>query len=219
VVAGGLDRPYPARHRALWRQVGAAGVLLSEAPLGTPNDAWRFPSRNRVLAAIADVVVVVESHPTGGSMITADEALKRGRTVLAVPGPIRSPASAGTNQLFRDGAGPACETADILAALALHHAGPMLLTPVAQAACASAPASSPASASVPLSPETVVVFEAVDWSPTSTQQVLARTGMSLGTVAAALARLEMGGRVRGLGGWWERISPPGAVHGGPTLDG
>jgi DNA processing protein len=192
VVAGGLDRPYPVRHRHLWDEVAAAGLLLSEAPLGTPNEAWRFPARNRIIAALADVVVVIESHAGGGSMITADEALARGRTVLAVPGPIRSPASAGTNSLLRDGAGPACDVADVLAALSLHHAAPRQ---------AEVPA--------PPEPELAPILEAVDWSATSIEQVMLRTGQPPGVVAAALARLEMGGWISGSGGWWQRTDARG----------
>lgn len=207
VVAGGLDRPYPSRHRFLWRQVGTAGALLSEAPLGTPNESWRFPARNRVIAALADVIVVVESHKTGGSMITAEEALNRGRTVLAVPGPIRSPSSAGTNALLRDGAGPACDVDDILAALALTHAG--LERPAA--------ADPPDLPRPP--PELAPILAAVDWAPTATEQVLIRTGRPPGEVTAALARLEIEGWVRSLGGWWERVNPPEGGFARPTVGG
>jgi DNA processing protein len=205
VVAGGLDRPYPQRHRQLWRQVAQVGLLVSEAPLGTANEGWRFPARNRVLAALADVVVVVESHDGGGSMITADAALARGRTVLAVPGSIRSPASAGTNRLFREGAGPACDTADILAALALDVPG--LRSPVDRRTPPGAPADT--------------VLAAVDWGPTATETIVVRTGLTPVVVVTALTELEMTGWVRSGAGWWERLappSPPAGASGGHTLE-
>ena len=70
VVGSGLDVVYPRRNAALWREVERRGVLLGEAPLGAPPERWRFPARNRMIAAIADVVVVVESRDAGGSMHT-----------------------------------------------------------------------------------------------------------------------------------------------------
>ncbi len=79
VVAGGLDRPLPAPPRAL---VGAgrprSGVIVSESPAGVPTEKWRFPVRNRLLAALSDVVVVVESRHHGGSRHTVEAAMDRG---------------------------------------------------------------------------------------------------------------------------------------------
>ncbi len=119
VVASGVDVPYPRRHADLWEEVAAAGAVVSEAPPGSAAQAWRFPSRNRIIAGLADLVVVVESHARGGSMITVEAALARGRDVRAVPGPVHSPASAGTNQLLYDGAGPVRGAQDVLDALGL----------------------------------------------------------------------------------------------------
>ena len=95
VVAGGFDRPYPVRHRQLWQRVAAAGTLVSEWPLGARSEGWRFPARNRLIVALSEVVVVVESGERGGSMVTAELAAERGVPVLAVPGSIRNPAAAG----------------------------------------------------------------------------------------------------------------------------
>src|SRR5262249_15322114 len=89
VVGSRLDVVYPKSHRRLWDDVAAAGVLLSEAPLGAPPEPWRFPARNRILAALSDVVVVVESHAAGGSMHTVRAAVDRGIPVMAVPGSVR----------------------------------------------------------------------------------------------------------------------------------
>jgi DNA processing protein len=199
VVAGGLDRPYPARHGALWRAVAGAGVLLSEAPLATPSEAWRFPARNRIIAALADVVVVVESHGGGGSIITAEHALARSVPVMAVPGPIRAPSSVGTNRLLSSGAIPALDTADVLTALALRRPGaPPLLPP-----------QGPPRLRLGSMPEVGtaerVVLEAVDWGPTPTETIVCRTGLAPAVVAAALTTLEMEGHVRGSSGWWERV--------------
>jgi len=105
VVGTGLDVVYPRRNAELWAAVAAAGCVLCEYPLTTRPAAWRFPARNRIIAALADVVVVVESHARGGSMHTVDAALERDRPVMAVPGPVRSPASTGTNDLLAAGSG------------------------------------------------------------------------------------------------------------------
>ena len=194
VVGSGLDVTYPARHDRLWRQVAEAGVVMSEGPLGARPEAWRFPARNRVIATLSQVLVVVESHAAGGSFHTVRAADERGVPVMAVPGPVRSPASAGTNRLLAEGSAPACEAADVLAALSLETAGPT--------SGRGEPSPQPTG-------EEAVVLEAVGWEATSTQQVLDRCGLAPLRVTAALTHLEAAGCVRpsaGLGGgWWERV--------------
>ena len=123
VVGSGLDVVYPRGNHDLWQAVSEAGSLIGEAPLGAEPEGWRFPARNRLLAALADVVVVVESKRAGGSMHTVEEALRRGVTVMAVPGSVRNPAAAGTNLLLSEGCAPACCTDDVLVALGLATAG------------------------------------------------------------------------------------------------
>jgi DNA processing protein len=117
VVGSGLDVIYPRQHASLWEAVSELGVLLSEAPPGARPEPWRFPLRNRILAALADVVVVVESATHGGSLHTVEAALVRDKTVLAVPGPVTSPVSQGCNALVGAGAVVASSTDDILTAL------------------------------------------------------------------------------------------------------
>ena len=117
VVGSGLDVVYPRGNADLWEAVAAAGGLITEAPLGAEPEAWRFPARNRLLAALADVVVVVESKEAGGSMHTVEQAIRRGVTVMAVPGSVRNPAAAGANRLISEGCPPACSVDDVLVAL------------------------------------------------------------------------------------------------------
>ena len=124
VVGSGLDVVYPRGNRDLWDAVAETGTLLGEAPLGAEPEGWRFPARNRLLAALADVVVVVESKRAGGSMHTVEEAIRREVTVMAVPGSVRNPAAEGTNLLLSEGCAPACSTEDVLVALELATAGP-----------------------------------------------------------------------------------------------
>lgn len=188
VVGCGLDVVYPKRHAELWRHIADEGVIVSEWPCGTRPEPWRFPARNRIIAALADVLVVVESHDRGGSMHTVEAADARGRTILAVPGPVRSPASMGTNRLLYEGNGPARDVDDVLAALGLARPMPVVrdrrLTPGGVEGS---------------------VLEAVGWEPTSLEQILVRTGLAPGTAALALTRLERDSWVRGDGAWWERV--------------
>ena len=122
-VAGtGLTCPYPERHRALWEAVAEAGAVLSEAPLAAPPRPGGFPARNRIIAALADVVVVVECHARGGSLHTVEAAARRAIPVLAVPGSVHSRASDGANALLVDGCAPVRDAADVLAAVALARA-------------------------------------------------------------------------------------------------
>lgn len=195
VVGSGLDVIYPRQHAALWDRVAQTGALLSEAPLGCAPEPWRFPARNRILAAVADVLVVVESHTAGGSMHTVRAAEERGVPVLAVPGPIRSRASSGTNLLLSQGCHPACDVADVLTALSLCRPGPM--RPVSPGPVEAESRTAPPA-------DVAAVLEAVDWTATSLDTVLARTDALPGHVSAALAWLAREGWVHGMAGWWER---------------
>ncbi|HVF32475.1 MAG TPA: DNA-processing protein DprA [Acidimicrobiales bacterium] len=199
VVGSGLDVVYPPRHRTLWRRVvDHGGLLLAEAPPGSPPEPWRFPRRNRILAALADVVVVVESHASGGSLSTVRHATDRGVAVMAVPGSVRSPSSAGTNRLLADGVAPVVDVQDVLAALALER-----------------PAAAPARPSSE-APDLVgdPLLGAVDWVPTATEDILRRTGLPIAEAATRLTRLEVEGRVRRRGQWWERVAGPEVVTDG-----
>ena len=115
--------PAPAR-RAVGRRSASDGLLLSEWPPGTAPEPFRFPMRNRILAALSEVLVVVESRERGGSLITAQAALERSIEVMAVPGSVQNRAAAGTNHLLRDGAAPVTGVDDVLVALGLDTGGP-----------------------------------------------------------------------------------------------
>jgi DNA processing protein len=190
VVASGLDVVYPSRNARLWDQVATRGTLLSESPLGTTAAAWRFPMRNRIIAAIAQVVVVVEGHRRSGALHTVEAAIERGRLVMAVPGSVRSPASEGTNALLADGCQPARDADDVLVAVDLERTG------------RSTTPTPPRGAE--LGEDERATLNALDWQPTGTDEVLRRTGMPLGEVAVILDRLEEAGLARGGPGWWER---------------
>ena len=114
VLACGPDVVYPRRHRRLYERVRGAGMVVSELPPGTPPFRWSFPARNRIMAALARLTVVVEAAEPSGSLITADFARDLGRAVAAVPGRVTSSVARGTNGLLKDGAIPVTGTEDVL---------------------------------------------------------------------------------------------------------
>jgi len=119
VLGNGFGVVYPAANRALYERVSREGCLVTELPPGERPRVSTFPRRNRIIAGLAGVTVVVEAAVNSGALITADCALEQGRSVLAVPGPITSPTSEGCNKLIQQGAKPALSVADILEELGL----------------------------------------------------------------------------------------------------
>jgi DNA processing protein len=119
VIATGLDIVYPRRHHVLFERVKTRGCLITESAFATLPEPCRFPVRNRIIAGIADAVVVVEATIKGGARITAERALEYDRPVLAVPGSRRNPAAAGCNALLADGAHPLLDPSDVLVALGM----------------------------------------------------------------------------------------------------
>jgi DNA processing protein len=114
VLGTGVDIAYPAGHRPLHGRIREQGLLLSEEPPGAHAGPGSFPRRNRLIAALASITIVVEAGVRSGANITATYALELGRTIAAVPGPIDSPQSAGANALLRDGATVIADVADAL---------------------------------------------------------------------------------------------------------
>lgn len=120
VLPCGIDRIYPRRHQRLSKQIiKFGGALVSEYPPGVEATNYSFPARNRLIAALADMVVVVEAGEQSGSLITANLALDQGVPIFAVPGPITSTVSRGTNQLISDGAAPLVSIEDFASYLNL----------------------------------------------------------------------------------------------------
>jgi DNA processing protein len=113
VLGCGTDIAYPRRHRGLYERILESGLVISEYPPGTAPAPWRFPARNRLIAALAATLVVVEARARSGALITADHALDLGRDVVAVPGAAGSSAAAGTNGLIKSGAGLVEDESDL----------------------------------------------------------------------------------------------------------
>lgn len=190
VVANGPDAAYPRVHAELWSDVAERGLVLSEWPPGTTPEAFRFPLRNRIIAALSEILVVVESRERGGSLITALAAAERGIDVMAVPGSPRSRAALGTNQLLRDGAAPVTDAGDVLVALGLDHRR-----------CGTLPFDP---RPLPRGVE-AMVLDRCRTDPCTLTDVVADLDLSLSEAAMAVARLERTGWVRESGGWFEVV--------------
>lgn len=132
VLGCGADVAYPAAHRSLWRQIGDGGLVLSELPPGSSPWRWSFPARNRIMAALSGMTVVVEAAERSGSLITADLAADLGRDLGAVPGPVGSRLSVAPNNLLAGGACLVRGAQDVLDAMLgpgarrIERAGPRL---------------------------------------------------------------------------------------------
>ncbi len=173
VLGCGPDVPYPASHRSLWRRICEVGLVISELPPGATPWRWTFPARNRIMAALAGMTVVVEAATRSGSLITTDLAADLGRDLGAVPGPVTSRASAGPNALLAGGACVIRDAQDVLDAMLgagrkqVKQSGPELDHALES------------------------VLAAVEAGHSSCDAVAAATGLSGRAAASALARLEL----------------------------
>lgn len=187
ILGCGLGVQYPREHRRLRQEIEACGAVVSEYPARTGPDPWRFPARNRILAALSDVVVVVQAACRSGALITADLASEIGRDVLAVPGPVGWAQSEGCLQLLADGAAVVRSAEDVLDALGIH------LSPALQR-------------TDPPDGTSGEVLAALGCEGARVDALVDRTGRAPGLVAATLVRLEVEGRVRRLPeGIWVKL--------------
>jgi DNA processing protein len=190
VLAGGADRPYPASKRQLHEAVKAAGAVVSEMPPGFGIHRWAFVARNRLIAALARVVVVVEATERSGSLTTADLGAELGRTVAAVPGRVTCATATGVNALIRDGAVLVRNVDDVLEQL----------TEITGARYEKRPPGED-----DLDPVLRRMLEAIG-DGHSTLPMLVGCGFDARTVMTGLGRLESHGLVRrGFGGRYERV--------------
>ena len=177
VLAGGADVPYPRRHLGLYEQVVRAGAAVSELPPGIPPYRWSFPARNRIMAGLARVTVLVEAADPSGSLITSEFAKDLGRGIAAVPGHVTSRLAAGTNKLLRDGAIPVTGAQDVLDELF----GVGMRELPAQR--------------VPTDPRLIAVLDGVE-AGRGLGELAETAGLDVREARGALARLEADGLVR-----------------------
>ena len=181
VLAGGAERPYPARARVLHGRIQTAGAVVSELPLGAETRRWMFPARNRVIAALGALTVVVEARHGSGALLTAEHAARLGRRLGAIPGRVTSPLARGPHALLRDGALLIEGAEDVFDGLFGAEAG------------------RDGQRSVPprprLAPELETLLDALAEGH-APPQALALAGLDADRGLAALASLELSGRVR-----------------------
>ncbi|MDP9900275.1 DNA-processing protein DprA [Variovorax ginsengisoli] len=193
VVGTGLDRVYPARHRALAHRISAQGLIVSEFPLGTPPLHQNFPKRNRIIAGMSRGTLVVEAALLSGSLITARLAIEQGREVFAIPGSIHSPQSRGCHALIRQGAKLVETVHDVqeeLPMTALPDDTPEL--PFAGTAH---------------DPDAASLLAALGHDPVGLDALCARTGFSAADLQGKLLELELDGHVARLpGGLFQRVA-------------
>jgi DNA processing protein len=192
VLGSGIDVLYPPGSRRLLHEIEVAGAVVSEYPPAINAEPWRFPARNRIVAGLAQALVVVEGAGRSGSMITVEHALELGREVFAVAGPVTSPLSEVPLALIRDGATMIRGADDLLDDLGFHD----------RPRAAAGPPGLP--------DDERRVFEHLT-GPSLPDAVARAAGISIPEAVAALTRLELRGLVRNVGGRFERRLPERAA--------
>jgi DNA processing protein len=193
VLGTGVDVPYPARATQLYEEIADRGLVLSELPPGTAARRWTFPARNRIMAALGRMTIVVEARERSGSLITAEMAQDLSREVGAVPGRVGSSPAAGTNGLLRDGASVIRGGDDVLDSMLGVGTG------------ARRDGFSPRGPA--LAPDLAAVLDQVERGATSADALARASGLEPGPLAAALVRLELSGYLRSdSGGRYERTA-------------
>ena len=184
MLGSGHDLPYPRGSAQLLERIAAAGAVVSEYAPGVVAEPFRFPARNRLVAALGRAIVVVEGAAGSGSMISVDHALDLGRDVYAVPGPVASPLAEVPLALIREGATMIRGADDLLDDLG--YAARLLAGPPQN-----------------LDDDERRVFDALGGAAVS-DGIAASTGLPIPTVITVLLSLELKGLVRSVGGRWER---------------
>jgi len=192
VLGCGVDVVYPYQHRNLYRQIASTGVLVSEYPLGTRPEGFRFPARNRIISGLSLGVLVVEAAARSGAMITVEFALEQGREVFAIPGRIDSPKSAGTHRIVQQGGKLVTCIEDILEEL------PRWAVAPGAAEGPEAPAGEKATST--LAGDGQIVYSCLDVYPRDIDTIIRAAGLPAARVAELLLLLELDGLVESLPG-------------------
>lgn len=199
VMAGGVDRFYPSGNEELLRTVANQGAVLAEVPPGSAPTRYRFLQRNRLIAALASVTVVVEARWRSGALNTAHHAETLGRAVGAVPGSVHSANSAGCHRLLREGGAVCVTDAGEVAELASPSGESMPEVRTGRAAVQDG-----------LTLEDLILLDALPLrSTTSVEKLTAVAGLSAESVRAGLGRLGLLGLAESQRGGWKRSGTAG----------
>jgi len=200
VLGCGLDVPYPRRNLDLSRRIADRGVIVSEYPLGTKPEAFRFPARNRIISGLTLGVVVVEAAKRSGSLITARLAMDEGREVFAIPGRVDSAASAGAHSLLQQGAKLVYKLDDILVELSAH------LTDFKTTAQAGQDKEDTITGGMELTTEERALMKILEPYPSHIDNIIDRAAAKAAKVQEILLMLELKGLVESLPGSQYRLT-------------
>lgn len=186
VLAGGLDNPSPrSNYRLFERIINSGGGVISEYPAGTTPFKQYFPARNRIIAGLSLCTIITEANASSGSLITANFALQANRMVMAVPGNVTSPRSAGPNNLLKLGAKPVTDAVDVLVELGLE-------STVVKAKRVKADSAQEAS-----------IMELIEAGHHTTDALITHGEIDPSQMASVLSLMEITGKVRNIGaGQW-----------------
>lgn len=177
VMGCGADICYPRANQYIYQKIlETGGGILSEFPPGTPPRQWHFPQRNRLISALADLVLIVEARARSGSLITADFALEQGKTVMAVPGRVDDAVSEGCNRLIAQGAGIAWSVKAVLDELEIKEKA----------------GKNPEKEE---NPDFYKILMYLEEGEKTLQELLIFTGMSMGQLSGILLDLQLKGRI------------------------
>ena len=196
VLGCGVDVTYPREHAGLFDRIAAAGAVVSELPLGTSPRRGHFPVRNRILAGWCRLVILTEATERSGTLGTARRAVESGRDVLAVPGPVTSAESCGTNELIASGARLTRTVEDVLAELP-----PEERAALSPAAAPPGPPRGPVDDPASGAPGDVLSRLRAD-RVTTLEDLAVADGRSAGALLAELVTLESAGLIRVVGPGW-----------------
>jgi len=209
VTGTGLDRVYPARHKALAYEIVEQGALVSEFPPGVQAKPENFPRRNRIISGLSVGTLVVEATPRSGSLITARLALEQGREVFAIPGSIHNPQARGCHRLIRQGAKLVESAQDIMeelgalfGSLISHQSSPQPSAPGAGK----------------LDAEYRQLLDSMGYDPVSVDELIERTGLTPESVSSMLLLLELDGHVSSAAGGYYCRSPSADPRAGGRED-
>lgn len=188
VMGCGIDICYPAEKIELYEQIKISGGIISEYPPGTPPLPYRFPMRNRIIAGLSDVVIVVEARKKSGSLITANYALEQGKDVYVVPGRIDDINSAGCNALWFEGAIPALSIDTILEGSALKKA-----LYIEETQSQKTTSDFTKDKKLGLASISDIVYSCLDLHPRGVEEIVKMTGKSPENVMSALVEMQLSG--------------------------